>query len=388
MIESIAQIYAQVQPDSWRQRQDFSAEIREAQAMLFDEASKGRKDAIAKILGKWLERYQPCLFGRVAARLDLIEYCVLLEEDLYKSDEEVLSLIQDARTRWTRDGFYGRKNAFIIFAVSPRLSSALPDATMMRLARRLAFLYLRQEVEPDQIYFDELYLEIPGNSKTTWKWPTGINYFAAHGDGRWWHDHRIPGGIAFSINSIGHMVKSGRLAKGMNDLLELVDSAEEGWNPSLVDSLDKALDLSMRTINGASDTVSGRATFLLPITEEERQRLPTCPIQLPKLLAGNNHCEYAGFYHTDYTIPSEYFLPDVERPIGTTKHILDFTYLFRGDVNNPDYDQLGSGTRIRGGIDMATQASSVRANKGTPIAVDVADVPRLVAALGNEGQMS
>jgi hypothetical protein len=32
-----------------------------------------------------------------------------------------------------------------------------------------------------------------------------IDFFAAAGDGSWWHDHRFPGGIAFTANAPGHM---------------------------------------------------------------------------------------------------------------------------------------------------------------------------------------
>ena len=32
-----------------------------------------------------------------------------------------------------------------------------------------------------------------------------IDFFATAGDGTWWHDHRFPGGIAFTANAAGHM---------------------------------------------------------------------------------------------------------------------------------------------------------------------------------------
>ena len=32
-----------------------------------------------------------------------------------------------------------------------------------------------------------------------------LDFFAAAADGMWWHDHRFPGGIAFTANATGHM---------------------------------------------------------------------------------------------------------------------------------------------------------------------------------------
>jgi hypothetical protein len=37
--------------------------------------------------------------------------------------------------------------------------------------------------------------------------PFNVDFFACAGDGRWWHDHRFPGGIAYTANSTGHMMR-------------------------------------------------------------------------------------------------------------------------------------------------------------------------------------
>jgi hypothetical protein len=380
MGRSVAQLLASLENDPLRGKQPFSAALLEAQEKMFTAAKSKNKDDIANTLGEWLQHNQPCLFGRVAAKLDLIEYCILFEEDLEKTDQEIMNQIQRSRQNWTREGYAGRKSAFIIIAVSEKIARALPNNAMKDLTKRLCFLYLREEIEVDRIYVDELFLEIPNNRKTTWKWPTGVNYFSAQGDGRWWQDHRIPGGMAFSVNSIGHMVKAGRLAKGMKEVLKLVDSPEEGWTPSLVDSLEKSLDLAMRTIAGASDAASGKATFLLPLSTEEKKTLPQCPIQLPKQVSGMNHCEYAGFYHTDYTIPSEYFIPDVTRPVGTIEHRLDFTYLFVQDVDNPDHDQMGTGMQVRSSITGGDYKIISKTLRGAPQEVAIEENPRLLEA--------
>ena len=98
----------------------------------------------------------------------------------------------------------------------------------------------------------------------------------------------------------------------------------------------------------ASEAVSGRATELLSLGAD-RNELPVaeCPVKLSKLVADKNYCEYSGWYHTDYTLPSEYFLPDIERPADLKGHSLDFTYLFHRSIDNPDFRVMGDGHQIR-----------------------------------------
>jgi len=64
---------------------------------------------------------------------------------------------------------------------------------------------------------------------------------------------------------------------------------------------------------------------------------------LPDVLNNKNYCTYQGYYHTDQTLPIEYFTPAVERPNSVSPHTLDFTYLFVADVDNPDFTVTGEG---------------------------------------------
>src|SRR5205823_13856784 len=77
------------------------------------------------------------------------------------------------------------------------------------LALKLCELYLERTVL-DEILHDGPILVINRDGEATERrsWKVGVNYFSAQGDGRWWHDHRIPGGMAFSMNSVGHMARS------------------------------------------------------------------------------------------------------------------------------------------------------------------------------------
>ena len=66
-----------------------------------------------------------------------------------------------------------------------------------------------------ECYLERVQLEQPDKQHRTWECPASVNYFSAQGDKRWWQDHRFPAGLAFSVNSVGHMVKSGKLNEAM-----------------------------------------------------------------------------------------------------------------------------------------------------------------------------
>jgi hypothetical protein len=343
---NVAELVAELHPDPWRAEVGFSPEVALTNAQLFEPGiAEGQA---VRVLSDWLQRYQPCLFGRIGAKVGLISYCILTEADLKGSDEAIRDKIQESRTRWTREGFEGRKSAFVILAISPAVAVALPDEHMKLLAQKICSLYLLEPVEADQVYLDETFLEIPGSGRTTWRWHAGVNYFCAQGDKRWWQDHRVPGGMAFSVNSVGHMAKSGRLASAMKDLNAAVEVPFDRGKEHKIESLPTALEFAMRTIAIASETVSGKATELMPLpTNLAELPVPKCPVDLPAFLKDKNFCNYKGYYHTDHTLPSEYFVADVERSERVTPHKLDFTYLFVNQPDNPDFTTIGTGRRVR-----------------------------------------
>ncbi|MBI1369800.1 MAG: hypothetical protein GC162_14235 [Planctomycetes bacterium] len=355
---SLAQLLDQLEPDPWRKEAAFSKEVAGANTELYCATTD---QARARILGQWLEKYQPCLFGRIAAKLGLISYCFLTDSDLAMSDDAIREKIQRDRTAWTRDGYQGAKSAFVLVAVSERIAGAIPSPLVKDIAKRLCSLYLLDDCGEDRILYDDIFLEKPGNARVTWKWKTGVNYFSTQGDGRWWTDHRMPGGVAFSVNSVGHMVKSGRLKEYMEKLNADLGVTDEAWNASRVDSLPKALILAMKTIANAAATSSGKATELLPVQEIDSKI--RCPVDLPPDLQGKSHCVYRGHYHTDYTIPSEYFIPNVARPQGTPEHRLDLTYMFDDRTVNPAHVTMGEGQRTRGPTSDSTGAGG-RSQRG------------------------
>jgi hypothetical protein len=384
MAQTIAQMMETLEPDPWRGTNPFSPEL---QAMMDKTLDAKSDDEVESAFNGWIRQNQPCLFGRIAAKRSAITYCLIREPTLLGQEADLKNHIQAARLRWRAAGFDGKSSNFIIAVLSEKLARAVPSEAVKQIALRLCSLYLEREIESDRIYLDSIYLEKPGSTRATWQWLAGVNYFSAQGDGRWWQDHRFPAGLAFSANSVGHMVKSGKLTMALRDLEEVMGTELADYKEPNVQSLEKALELAMGTIGRASESVSGKATLLMPATEAGSDR-PKCPSVLPESLRAFDHCTYAGFYHTDYTIPSEYFRPDVNRPADVRPFNLDFTYLFHKALDNPDYDLMGAGRRIRASGDASGRGpagsysyAAAKRFRGLESVVEIDDVPGLREAL-------
>jgi hypothetical protein len=377
----IADLIATLPTDPWRKQVPFSPELAEASKLLFEARTVQDRE---RALSDWLQSHQPCLFGRVAASLGLMHYCILTPDELNGEDEGIFNRIREERLSWHKAGWNGQKSGFVILALSENIALGRPGEETRRLAQRLCSLYLLTEIEPDTIYWDDLRLQFPVADQTSQQWRVGVNYFCAQGDGRWWHDHRIPGGMAFSMNSVGHLVKSRALAEGMLQLEEKVGLSAGDWVKSHLGSLDDALIYAMRTIAKAATAVSGKATELLPLPHDV-STLPRCPVEpLPRDLAGKNYCKYAGYYHTDITLPSEYFAPDVQRPATAGRRELDFTYLFDGTISNLDYFTMGAGVPIRevdGSEPSPFNDKSLKVLRSVGRKLSSAEVDRLIAAM-------
>src|SRR5690349_13033604 len=135
MSRSVARLMSRLENDSWRAKEGFSEEVDRANQELF-KTSTSDEERI-KTLNGWLQKYQPCLFGVIAARLGLITYCLLSERDLSESDEFISDRIQSARSQWTASGFDGASSAFIVLAISERITVATPNDNLKKLARKL-----------------------------------------------------------------------------------------------------------------------------------------------------------------------------------------------------------------------------------------------------------
>jgi hypothetical protein len=270
-------------------------------------------------------------------------------------------------------------------ALSERLALARPNATLATFAQKLCELYLLQDIPFDTSCTDTIYLEKPGHARRTWRWQVGVNFFAAQGDMRWWHDHRIPGGIAFSMTSVGHVAKAGAINRAMLALDKAIGEKAEDWDNSHIESLEKALVLAMRTIHVASGgTRPGTRLF----DASERHPSLDCPIRLPPGVSGYDYCEYFGYYHTDHTLPSDYFADAMDRPAEIQPfEDLDFTYLF--DRLLDDFVTMGEGLRVRADEfeGELTDERAMKREKAVAVDVDVDDEELLCAALAHVGRL-
>jgi hypothetical protein len=376
----IRELMNSIKEDSWRQSKGFSADIEAIHRQLF--SSDNPPVNAEEILAGWLKNGQPCFFGRIAVVQDLLSYCILTESDLLRPDDEIRDLIQKARLRWHQDAYAGSKSGFIVWVISKRLAWAEPNPDLQALATRLCSLYLLDEVVTDEVFLDELFLEADGVARTTWRWDAGVNFFGAAGDGRWWHDHRIPGGIAFSVNSVGHMVKACQLTAAVAAYEEALGLDTSDRVDVKLPNLDAALVLAMKTIDKAAEAVSGKATRLTARPDTERPAKVTLPQKLQEMSTD----EYIGYYHTDHTVPSVYFRPDVERPSEVTGRVLDFTYLHRSSADNPAHITMGSGLRVRVDEDDPTKptTSFERLSKSAPALLSVDDCPDWVKEMAGQ----
>jgi predicted HTH domain antitoxin len=212
---SIAKLLQNLVPDPWRAKEGFSHDIEFFNRQILNDSKTDEE--ISGSLREWLADNQPCLFGRMASGpLDLLSFCILRNHDLEEGDTHIRDKIKRFRLLWKREAIHGLRSGFIILAASRRIIEAEPNEAMKELAKRLCFLYLREEIEEDKIHMDRLTLALPPtleypDESSFYEWFVGVNVFASAGDKRWWHDHRIPGGIAFSMNSVGHMARRAAL---------------------------------------------------------------------------------------------------------------------------------------------------------------------------------
>jgi hypothetical protein len=322
-VSTLSELIDNLVADEWRADNPFSPEVASCHGQLL---AAQTTDQCAAILSNWLVEHQPCFFGRFAAKRGLIDYCFLSESDWLGGDRHVAGTIAQHRLAWRKRARRGESHAFVIVAISDVLARAKPNKALLEVAKRIAELYLCRDVPPDKVVHDELFLE----AKECRSWKVGVNYFASQGDGRWWKDHRIPGGIALSMNSVGHMACVRRLGKNMGD-----DDQSQG--------LHWALRTAMQLLDETQPGVSGRNTWLHEIQARSEPAHITCPDDLGLSLAGKNRCEYGGLYHTDHTLPGTYFTPESIRPEGPKFEDLNLTYLHDDSPDNSDYGLMGTG---------------------------------------------
>jgi hypothetical protein len=364
-------LLARLKLDSWRSKTGFSTDIGPVQDAMWKAPDSA---AVASILSTWLaSTAQPCLFGRQAAKRDLISFCILTESVLASGLGAVTTQIQRDRERFLADAFEGKKHGFVIVVVSKKLATAVPDESCLVIAKAIlaAYLQLDEGAEADKVYHEQIALKLPSYDTHVRLFKGGVNYFSAQGDQRWWHDHRIPGGIAFSVNSVAHMARSetGRIA-----IEQLMQSLSHNVDPDKAEKVPAtkadALSLAMRTILKAHAGPDGVATRLVPPGSDYAGH----PFPMPSALSQFRADYYEGYYHTDHSIPKSYFESAVRRPADITAQPLDLTYIWLNSVENPAHRTMWEGVRLRSG---AVREAKV----GDDAVVPIGELPVLKRAI-------
>jgi hypothetical protein len=193
----------------------FGADIDDAHAVLLDpDATKNEKETV---LRGWLQRYQPCLFGRLAARQArgpaaskglAIDVVIVDEHDLDQGDVHVTRVLQHARRQWKDRAARGESSAFMMLFTSPALAHARPSEELATVIQRLAGLYLPEVggIERDVVYTEALPLRDGAGECALFKASTQLFYSGAHLMRN--HDRRFPGGVAIVVNAPGHYART------------------------------------------------------------------------------------------------------------------------------------------------------------------------------------
>jgi hypothetical protein len=321
--------------DSFRKTHPFSEDIESTQAILFNP----RYDKWKKLdaYRRWLVGGQPCLFGRAAARNKSVFICLLEEHEILcmkNGDDDLRDTIQDHRQVWKRYALDEPFSSFMVLLLSKRLVNKEPGDKLKGVCRRLLELYMEVEPVNDDTILPQreyVFLRTPERESESklLKFATLPNVFCAQGDGRWWHDHRTPGGVMITSNALGHF--------------------EYYRNPErTIGEKEKthALDNAMRTINNAYGNDKKTrglahcpATRLVALAEGEGT-----PIREASDLHKYSPSHYEGFFHTDHLIPSVFFSKERDPKELTLYSDLSLQYIYDSVGDPVDHKELMTGT--------------------------------------------
>jgi len=320
--------------DGMRSRRPFSPDIEATHAVLFNP----RYDRQAKIKAyrSWFEKNQPCVFGKTAATNKNIYICLLEDHEILRmrrGDPDVMDTLQDHRQVWKRLALEGSTSSFVILLASPHLVTREPNETLKEICRRLMELYMQIAVADDTFHTEREYVFLRRPDNTVLRFSTLPNIFCAQGDGRWWHDHRTPGGIMITSNALGHFMYS-RTKKTTLD-------------SSICTS---ALEQAMRTIaNARKDPSDGKtkylhcpATYLVP-----REPNDPAPLRDTSEFSSYSPDHYAGYFHTDHLIPSAFFQKDRDPKTLKRYDDLSFRYIFDASADPEGHQELMVGTLVK-----------------------------------------
>lgn len=327
-----------LEQDTWRSANSFSPDISAVHQVLLQPFATNAEREEALLL--WLQKkgHQPCLFGRIAAAKGTMHCCIIDDVLLARSDDEIKGRLLEELLAWKRRSLEPDVTApahgFMVFLVSRRIAEAAPNAKLLALAAAFRDLWgctVEHDAQGNDIAVETLYLRDP-TTNTFRRFTFSVDYFGAQGDGRWWHDHRVPGGIAFTANSAGHMVRY------------------REWYGSGGEGSEWLTQTAMLTIDLAAATAHGRATWLLDLVREKPfLQHVTCPIAEAKMkpqLQGKDWTRYGGHLYSDHSIRTEFFRSESAKPesFATEEWLEDFAYLY--EKSAPDYERFIAGELV------------------------------------------
>ncbi len=338
--------------DSWRKQHPFSPDMQEANAVLHHPFV--HPDEMERVMRHFCTKRQPCNFGRIGGKHGFIHFCFLTDRELRGKDHEIREHIARAKRSWKKRALReldSPPHAFMLVVASPRVALAAPDENLKRFAARIrdlaGFRPTRVAAGTNAVVSDFLYLKNPAD-ELYYGFQFNLDFFAAAGDQRWWHDHRVPGGIAFTANATGHM-----------------RAWQEWYGP------DKGTDRGEFFVKNAMYTVAqahplkappgkretattspddpiaeGRVTWLRKLVDHRPFKDSPCPFkgETPKRLEGMDWTTYGGLLHTDHAVRDEFFTDGTEPPTKGAPYEMDFTYLY--DKRTSDYVKFIAGVRL------------------------------------------
>ena len=344
-MSSVAELFTQLSGDAWRITHPFTEDILQANALLHNTAAT--EEEMAECLSLWCQRRQPCQFGKVAASQRRIHFCFLREHAVAEwSDAEIEEKIAEEKRLWKQRAACDPDRAahsFVIVVASPQIALAAPDQHLRMFSDRILEL---AGWEPDRrgarrkntVTSDFLYLRNP-TDHCFYGFRYNIDFFACAGDGSWWHDHRFPGGIAFTANSTGHMLrfrewydgKAQSESWGLMQAMFTIQNAEPTKSKESTDPIEQGLITWLRPLDAAGKPLVDNAA---------------CPFaNVPSKLAGKDWTRYEGVLHTDHAVREEFFHGKRDAAPTTSKpYLMDLTYLHDG--NQGDFNEFTGGKRF------------------------------------------
>jgi hypothetical protein len=343
-MSNVAELFSQLNGDAWRLAHRFNDDMLQANALLHNTAAT--EEEMAECLALWFQYRQPCQFGKAAAKQRRIHFCFLREVAVSEwSDDEIAEKISEEKQLWKQRAACDPERAahsLVIVVASPRVALAAPDRHLRAFGDRILELagweHDRHGVRRrNTLTSDFLYLKNPVDGDF-YGFRFNADFFACAGDGRWWHDHRFPGGIAFTANSTGHMMR-------FRDWFQTKDQNESWGLKQAMLTIQNAAPT--KTTDSSNPLEQGRATWLRSLDAQGKPLVDNipCPIaRVPAMLEGKDWTRYEGFLHTDHAVREEFFLDREVTPTASRPYLMDFTYLY--DDQQGDFEEFTRGKRF------------------------------------------